>query len=319
MNPMDVKPIKPEPVGSKVAPDGRLLRVHKEISQGVEDFSPKVAAEIIERQTENRPLSQRRVDDIARQIREGRWMVNGETIIFDWFDRLIDGQHRLWACIEADKTIRSHVVRGVDPASFVTIDTGRTRDAKDLLAIRGEANAIVLSGVLRLIWRWEMFEKFKPILFSRKSVRKTSEVDESPIGKRWTTQHTASPRELEEILTRHPDCRRWVKKVSAQRICPQAALAFACYWIASNGAKVDEIESFIYFVSEGANMPTTDPLYRVHKRFRDQKMAKSKGRRAVDPIEAVALLVKAWNYSRAGQKIENIVWRTDEDMPEPVK
>src|SRR6185436_4790829 len=171
---------------------------------------------------------------------------------------------------------------------------------------------------LRLIWRWELFERFKPILFSRKSVRKTSEVDESPIGKRWTTTMTASPRELEEVLTRHPNVRKWVKAGSSQRTVPPGPLCFVMYWLDSIGVKDAEIMSYLNFVVEGANMPTNDPLYRVHRRFRDAKM-KSKGRRSIDTIDAVALLVKAWNASVAGQRLENIVWRHDEDMPEPSK
>lgn len=311
---ISTKPIKPEPP----TPPDRMARVHKEITSSVEEITPEMATRILEAQTDNRPLSDRRVRDYERQIADGRWMVNGEAIIFDWFDRLLNGQHRLWAVFNSGKRVRSVVVRGVDPASFVTIDTGKARDAKDLLSIRGEGNTVVLAGVLRMIWRWEMFEKYRDVLSSRKSIRKTSDHDESPIGKRWGTQMTASPREIEEILTRHPNVRRWVKMSGSQRTIPQTAIAFTMYWLSSVGVKDAEIENFFNFVSEGANMPADDPLFRVHKRFRELKMGRSKGRRAIDTIESVALLVKAWNFSRAGRRIDSIIWRSDEDMPEPM-
>lgn len=86
---------------------------------------------------QNRPLKKSLVKFIADQIRKGQWQLNGETIILDDNGNVIDGQHRLRAIIEAEQSVRSIVVRGANPESFLTIDSGITRGGVDVLALAG--------------------------------------------------------------------------------------------------------------------------------------------------------------------------------------
>ena len=70
-----------------------------------------------------RSLDRALVLTYSRDIAEGMWKPDGNTIKFDSDGNLIDGQHRLEACVQADKPIVSLVVWGVshsyeDPASI---------------------------------------------------------------------------------------------------------------------------------------------------------------------------------------------------------
>lgn len=320
INDADMRPIRPEPVASKTETGDRLVRIHREIVTSIEEISPDLARKYIENQTENRPVSQRRVDDYERNMDEGRWMLNGETIVFDWFDRMVDGQHRCWACVQANKKFRSLVVRGVDPSTFVTMNTGDSRDSRDVLNMRGEMNVVVLAGILRLIWRWELYQQCYSKLTSRKGARKSAAEEELPISKRWGTRSTPSPREIEEVLTRHPNARRWASQVKINnKVIPGVPLGFVLYWLSCIGVPENSILAFKERLCEGAEMKANDPIFRCHKRFMEVRLGRAGGRRPINTLESCALIIKAWNHKLQGTSVGQILWRSNEDsFPEPL-
>jgi hypothetical protein len=63
--------------------------------------TPELAKQWLEANTHNRPLSEELVIAYMVDMLDGRWQYNGDAIRFDHTGRLIDGQHRLHACIEA--------------------------------------------------------------------------------------------------------------------------------------------------------------------------------------------------------------------------
>ena len=108
-------------------------------------ITPKKAQELLEGNKRNRPVRKSHVRQLAEEMKAGKWVVNGVPIIFNG-KLLIDGQHRLMACIESDKPFDTLVVSDVAPNSFLTIDVGRKRTAADTLATRGEENYAALAA-----------------------------------------------------------------------------------------------------------------------------------------------------------------------------
>lgn len=92
-----------------------------------------------------RNVSQRRVENYARDMRSGRWQVNGETLVFDDGGRLIDGQHRLRAVVVAGVPVSMLVVRGVGAKSYKTIDQGQARSLPTVLNENGETSTTARS------------------------------------------------------------------------------------------------------------------------------------------------------------------------------
>jgi hypothetical protein len=90
----------------------------------------------------------------ARDMRAGKWRRNGETVKIAWDDTIPDGQHRLYACMEAKVPFWCLVVTGVDPEDQDTIDIGIGRKFADQLAIKNEPNAVILASVTRWSLRW---------------------------------------------------------------------------------------------------------------------------------------------------------------------
>jgi hypothetical protein len=112
-----------------VAPDHMSVRKVR--------VTPTLAAKWLERNPNNRPVSMSCVQTYAADMKLGRWKVNGATIVFNKKRELIDGQHRLWALLEADTSIDMLVVEGVDEDAKLTIDGGRTRRPADRLWMFG--------------------------------------------------------------------------------------------------------------------------------------------------------------------------------------
>lgn len=117
----------------------------------IETITPERATEILEKNKNNRRLQERHVKVLAKEMTEGRWKLNGDAIRIDWDGNLLDGQHRLWACIESGKPFDSVVITGLDPAIMPTIDGGKKRTSADVLKLAGEANTALLGATTRIL------------------------------------------------------------------------------------------------------------------------------------------------------------------------
>lgn len=116
------------------------------ITAKVETITPKVAEEFLNHNPHNRSLRQKHIDFLSREMATGNWKV-AEPIIIDWNGNLVDGQHRLWAVINADVTVDMLVVRGVDPEVFSVIDQGLLRSIGDLHHQIGGRNSNAVTSV----------------------------------------------------------------------------------------------------------------------------------------------------------------------------
>ena len=75
------------------------------IRSQVEMISPKLAQQMLAANTQNRPLRDAATDLMAKDMAEGRWHLNGESIIFSSDGVLTDGQHRLTAVVRSGVTV----------------------------------------------------------------------------------------------------------------------------------------------------------------------------------------------------------------------
>lgn len=120
------------------------------------DVTPELAMDWLTQPTyrgPNRRLSQEWVSELARRMREGRWQVTGETIKFGESGHLIDGQHRLHACVEANVMIQTYVAWGIEDEAQDVMDAGRKRTAADALSIRNVPNYGALAASAKVLIR----------------------------------------------------------------------------------------------------------------------------------------------------------------------
>jgi hypothetical protein len=95
----------------------------------VQSLTPKRAAELLEANTTNRPLSRPVVRAFAEAMRRGDWLITHQGIAFDVNGVLVDGQHRLAAIIEADLPIDVTVFTDVAEGTFDVPATGMIKSA----------------------------------------------------------------------------------------------------------------------------------------------------------------------------------------------
>jgi hypothetical protein len=99
-------------------------------------ITPTMASKWLEKNIEhNRRVSVPKVQGYARNILENDWKLTGDSIKFSKDGKLIDGQHRLLAIVEAGAPMTSLVIENVEPEAIGVLDTGQTRSAAQALQI----------------------------------------------------------------------------------------------------------------------------------------------------------------------------------------
>lgn len=132
-----------------------IERGKKEPFAIVADIGPAEALALLSNNPENRNVTAKSAARLVRDIAGGRWQFNGESIVVADTGELNDGQHRLAAVANTGVAIRSVIVFGVPRASRETLDTGRSRDLSDWLALHGITSAALTAATTRRVMNFE--------------------------------------------------------------------------------------------------------------------------------------------------------------------
>lgn len=121
----------------------------------VEAISPAKATEYLRHNTDNyRKLTRAVYKRYAEDMKNGKWQLNGEAIVFGEDGTLKDGQHRLAAIIESGKTVQIAVVRNV-PKEADIFDVGVDRTALQMAKARGlDANSTLVAVANIIVGRF---------------------------------------------------------------------------------------------------------------------------------------------------------------------
>jgi hypothetical protein len=106
-------------------------------TQMLETITPKRSEQYLDMYGGNRAIRQSNVDRFVALIRNGKFRTTHQGLAFHEAGHLVDGQHRLWAIIEAQKAVEMWVARGLTDEDVLAIDCGTTRDMKDIASYAG--------------------------------------------------------------------------------------------------------------------------------------------------------------------------------------
>jgi hypothetical protein len=120
-----------------------------ELDIKVERITPKMAAEMLKTNTENRTIRSQHVNAIMRDMQTNNFKMNGDAVRFADDGTLLDGQHRLRAVQLSGKAVDMLVVRGLPKEVRHTIDTGARRTAADSLRLAGYKYASSAAAIAR--------------------------------------------------------------------------------------------------------------------------------------------------------------------------
>ena len=92
-----------------------------------EIINKQVAEQYLTHNTGNyRRINQALVDSYALDMAAGKWVANGEAIVFNKSGMLQNGQHRLSAIVKADAVVKCYVIHDADDTDFYDLSGTRT-------------------------------------------------------------------------------------------------------------------------------------------------------------------------------------------------
>lgn len=118
---------------------------------------PDAARALLELNTRNRTLNPGRVNSLVQALKHNEWLLVNNGIAVDTEGDLLDGQHRLQACINANRPIEVYLHAGSDPRGRLVIDTGRSRSLYDTFKSTGHelaGGSTNTAAAIRLLYRY---------------------------------------------------------------------------------------------------------------------------------------------------------------------
>lgn len=257
-------------------------------------ITPEMAECMLKFNDNNRSLRTNHVNQLAEEMKGGRWKPNGESIKMSE-DRLLDGQHRLKACIQAATPFESVVVTGLNESTFDTIDVGKSRTHRDTLSVLGEKNVGLLA---------------QSLLFIRGYIHGVSnQVPPTSISRPKVTNI-----ELQALLDSNPKIRDSVEWAKERKSFIKPLHLSVCHYIFSDVDK-DDCDKFMHKLITGANLEAGDPVLVVRESYVKNAVHVPKSGQQACRWTTLAFLVKGWNAFREGKKVKNIHWKTNKAFP----
>ena len=258
--------------------------------------TPKLAATYLKSNWKNRTIRYAHVGQIATDIREGRWLLNGEALKFDVDGNMIDGQHRCLAIIEADTAVDTLVVTGLPREVQRTLGGAISRNFADELAMRGIAYASVASSAARTCAVYDRFGHWES-----KFVREISITD----------QGAAFDRHEDAIMGSSKRIVRLYNTFRGGGFLPTQSMMSGLYiQFARHDLKVAD-----YFVDRcysGVGLADDDPIYRLRRAFNPRDIHRRMGFAL-----RTAVCIKAFNLVCEGRTVRKLTWRRTGPFPEP--
>jgi len=262
--------------------------------------TPEMASEWLANNGKNRRFSKAHSDKIANSIKNGEWVLNGETICFDEGGRLLDGQHRLNAIADSGIPVQVSIVTGIsDPSAFETYDsTQKTRGADQIAEMKGVENSRRVTAAARVILAWE---KSKTVAEFHKWIMCTP----------FFSPHVLSDKAAEvegEVSAVH--------EMFGSALLSKSRVGAGILGMLVILNRIDPVntQAFLTKVRTGVVDQEKDPALV----FRDRLLSGSGTTRNERRwrVAAMAMTVKAWNYHKRGGELKSIRFRQEGDTPE---
>ena len=267
-----------------------------QVSATIQTITPREAEMMLARNTINRRLDPKRAREMARDMRNGNWKLNGDAIRFSRTGELLDGQHRLTACVLSGQPFTTLVIRNLEADTQLTMDTGKKRTMADALTLHGETNPVLLASVVKAVYVTHMLGLEA---YVSTSLRPTN-------------------LELDGFLKETPQLRVIAQAAQAFRSQSKGLLSpgmFAALWWTFAHKDNTAAEEFFGKLASGAGLTENDPILVLRNTLYGHRNSvqsnTASGRRTI-----LAITVKAWNKWRAGETVKMLRFSSEERFPE---
>lgn len=265
----------------------------KEPIVSIETISPSRAKEMAKgRNFRNENPSD--TDKYAEWMKNGQWVLNGESLIFDEEGNVLDGQHRLRACIKANVSFKTVVVRNID--TFEGIDEGRPRHLPQWLSYYKEKYVNPMATIIRAVHHMDI-----------KNGKNPTPRDGFAVSPTNPKQQITCAGYLAYFQKDVEGFRRSVRQSSRCKSLIQNSVIGSLYYVFS---KVDSKMAKDYIdVLSGKVLPETekDPVYKLREILLNEKGLPDEKRSTKN--KRSALCIKAWNFWCLDTEIERLTFR----------
>ena len=243
----------------------------------VRTITPVVATEMLKKNLNNRRLSDKHVNFLAQEMRSGNWLFDGQPLRFDENNILIDGQHRLNAIIKSQTSQNILIITGLKKESFKVMDTGKNRNASDVLSINGEAYYSQISSCARFIIKLKGGN-------SAGGSRMSSTSNTNII--KWLDNNRGIVDHIKESI-------RLKKAFSG--VLSDTYIASFLFLLSEKDAVASE--DFMRKLCTGLDLSENDSILTLRKALIKDKMSKA----CLGQKDKTALIIKGWNAYRLGK------------------
>lgn len=258
-----------------------------------------MARKFLEKNTMNRPLNQNNLEAIIKEMSNNNFQLTGESIKIAKDGTLLDGQHRLEAILHTGKPCKMFLIEGLENDAFKYMDTGRPRQASDVLAIEGFKNATKLAAIAKFCIGYQKDKTFNSAVRGNANKGKTritnAEVSE------FVNKNIEQLQDSYEFG--HGKGRKLI----------QGKLVSSMHYILK---KIDQkgADIFIEKLVEGTGLTKGNPIHQLREIFvYDKRNTKKLPQRA-----KVHLIIKAWNLYRTNKTVGKLQYDKRDPFPKPM-
>ena len=209
-------------------------------------ITPMMAGVMLERNTRNRNVSPHHFKKLAKQMAEKQFPQTGEPIIFSSKGVLLNGQHRLIACVQAGVNFTCDVRFGIADEAFAYMDQGKKRTTANIFAIYGVDNYSAYASATRLVMMY---------------------YNNDLASVQLSGTETKAPQEIYEYYLQHPklaDSFPIFSEFKKSKLAPPSIM-MALHYICARRAAA-EADVFFHKIGTGLNFGgKKDPAYRLYQ------------------------------------------------------
>ncbi len=253
-------------------------------------ITPEIATRYLTNKAKNRNPRPLTVRSYAFDMMDGKWTVSSDAICFNQEGRLIDGQHRLLACIQADVPFRSFVIRGMTEDDLANVNTGVSRTIADYFNYDGFKEPALLAA----------------------SIRQLDTLMRKVPADVYSSRNPMPPRSrlvAKEFVNYNPDLMEAVSVISSFKrpkgLCPGSVLA-AIWTIGSRITSKDIATEFVESFSVGTNLTADSPILAMRNRCledRDSRVSATMHRKPLNTFRRMQGVARAWNWWMIGKPV----------------
>lgn len=255
----------------------------------IEVITPELARQYLDGQENVRMIDKSKVSNYASQMRDQKWLLTGEAIIWDEDGKLRNGFHRLTAVATYDVSFTTYVIRGVPRDAWVMMDTGKNRVIGDVF--HGRSRNKQVPTVAKYILALD-----KGIAHSQSN----------------TNYQITQPMIIEFAESNYDDLQKALGVADKLYEALRGSLtAWAVFVYKTTKLYPSVSEQFIESLISGADLSKGDPRLAIRNWFLNNRpRARTRGTGSVSVANALHVLTRGWNAWVEGEEREKMTLPT---------